>query len=360
MGEAKVNLKTRQIKVFHKFDRRGICMKTTSKNKLMKLLGAISTIAFLAGCPSGGGSGSVNLSVAPSTDNPQGISVTLEKINSVALADLGTRVDGLGQLWSKDTTITFEGNCSLGVAKILITIDGTPSGTLGTCDSNGRFSWTNTFASGTPANGTNYVIVAKPATANGVAFTNLNDNQFVTKTVVVDDQAPSAVSSVVVTAPSGLAAVFTSGSWLLRDSLAIKPYDGTATAPSDAISVSGMSTFGTTAGGAAQTFSSSLNTATGVISFSGSISIGSQNSVTLKVLDRAGNESLDLITYLNYQSALASNAERYMSTSSYAIVTSGVSVMSAEIGLGSSFITPGGPSPDMYLSTAGVIEALIP
>lgn len=266
-----------------------------NNNFVLRLL-VVAFVGTLSGCPGGGG-GDVSLSNAPSTSNPIGISLSHVTMNGESDAQIAARnpsiTDNTGNVYYKTTSVTMTGNCSLGVSKVTAQVNGVDVAETATCTASAAFTWSKSFPAGTPATGNLYTIVLKPADSTGAVFQNLTSSQYITKAVVIDDAAPTAPNTPNVTGGSGASLV--SGIWQVSGSGSANTITVSLVGPSDLFRVV-VDNFP----GISVTYTAGATP----ISFTDSVSEGSQKTYNVVVYDRAGNASTPTSVIVNYASAI--------------------------------------------------------
>lgn len=264
-----------------------------NKNIVLRLLLASFVIA-LSGCPGGGGGGDVNLTNQPSTDNPIGISLTHSTMNGKTDAEIAALTisitDSSGYVYYNTPSVTITGTCSLGVSKVVASVNGSGVSETATCDSNSNFTWSKTFSSGTPETGTTYDIVLKPANGAGTEFNNLTSSQYITKKVVIDDNTPAVISNVSVTG-----GVLVSGVWQVSGTGSSAVASVTADGPTDLFRaiIDNYPSLTVTYTAGSQP-----------ISFSDTVTEGVQKTFNVIIYDRAGNASTTTPIVVNFGSSL--------------------------------------------------------
>lgn len=307
------------------------------KNFIVQFLVLSAAGLLLTACPGGDGGGEVTLTNGPSSGNSSNVSLSLLTVNTYTIAQLQAngKIDNTDAIYFNTPTVTIVGTCSLGVAKVIATVDGSAVAETATCDSSGIFTWVKTFATGTPEAGTTYAIELIPALVDGTAYTGLTSSQKITKSVVIDDNTPAA-ATLPGSAVSG-ANDLGGGSYVISGAASTATFTVTMTVPADAYSVSITNVAGIT-----------VNLAGTTATFTQTLGIGGSQTYMAVVYDRAGNSSTTLNINVSYQSGITSVAnkfttsysQKYVSSGSYQMI-GGVSPVGGEVSSGAYLFNPG-------------------
>jgi hypothetical protein len=256
------------------------------ESKSLKLVGMLTFVLALAGCPGGGSGGDVTTTQAPGSDGGGGsggsVSLTVDSVYPSTSGSSWTPItDGTGMIYAKGTSLTMTGTCSRGVGTIQLSESSTlfPTNSVA-CDATGAWTWTYTFAAGSQAN---YTIVATPVTGDGTA----NTSGAVSKIVRVDDSSPNPPT---ITAPSA------SGSYTQTSSNLITI---SGTVPADMVRIMGP-------GGAdSSTGSGGLSLNSGNFSMNVTLTSGASTAFSFYGYDKAGNISASGTINISYIPSIA-------------------------------------------------------
>lgn len=279
--------------------------------------------SIFTGCLPGGsgGSSSLTLTNAPSVDNATGISIGFTSLNSKTVeqyTQLGL-VDELSKIYLNTTSVTITGTCVFGVSKVVGFVDGTQVAEEAQCSSDMTFSWVKNFPAGTPETGTTYLIELKPATSAGEVYGNLQANQFISTTVLIDDNSPAAITSVAVADSYMNGTVFNLNGGTGSSAVAAV----TATAPADAYRLE------------IDNYEAISVTLTGTTaSFSDTIVEGVAKTFNVVVFDRAGNFSPIEPIEVSYLSSLPAPAYTFNTFSKSTSNTTGSAAYNLYGGMG--------------------------
>lgn len=277
------------------------------KKSLFATVTASLAILSLTGCPGGGGGGELTMSQQPSTGDGA-YSVSISTVNSKDSTQWNA--DTNGNPYATATGVTFGGVCSRGVNKINAYVDGstTAETAQGTCDSNGEFTQSVTFAtpnSSTERAGVVHTVVFKPVLVNGAEATS----GFATRTVNVDMWGPTfgSITHTHYRTTTPTATWVSSGG---SSPYSLTPAAGqegaitfkiNGTVSTDAVSVTAVGTSATSI--TVVTPDSENGNAAGTYRLTASLSPGGTDLLSITATDKAGNSATNPSITTSYQSS---------------------------------------------------------